>query len=163
VLFHLFCYKDSPLVRAVQFGRVLVIDEVDKAPLEVVVVLKASKFVYIHKQLSSLLSLVLQTTFVFFCTQTTFVFLYTQTTFVLVYIHFANNFRFCFILAVFLQSLLEDGEMTLGDGRRCARAEMLVGAPPEQRSLAVHPNFRVIALANRPGCKRTKKRCVFCF
>ena len=33
-------YEDSPLVRAVQTGRVLVLDEVDKAPLEVVCVLK---------------------------------------------------------------------------------------------------------------------------
>ena len=29
-------YDDSPLVRALQFGRVLVVDEVDKAPTEVV-------------------------------------------------------------------------------------------------------------------------------
>ena len=33
-------YEDSPLVRAVQTGRVLILDEVDKAPLEVVCVLK---------------------------------------------------------------------------------------------------------------------------
>merc|ERR550514_192049 len=33
-------WEDSPLVRAVRFGRVLVVDEADKAPLEVVVVLK---------------------------------------------------------------------------------------------------------------------------
>ena len=33
-------YEDSPLVRAVETGRVLLLDEVDKAPLEVVCVLK---------------------------------------------------------------------------------------------------------------------------
>ena len=34
-------HEDSALVRAVRFGRVLVVDEADKAPLEVVCVLKA--------------------------------------------------------------------------------------------------------------------------
>ena len=34
-------YEDSPLVRAVRLGRVLVVDEADKAPLEVVCILKA--------------------------------------------------------------------------------------------------------------------------
>ena len=34
-------YEDSPLLKAVQHGRVLVVDEADKAPLEVVAVLKA--------------------------------------------------------------------------------------------------------------------------
>ena len=34
-------WKDSPLVRAVIYGRALVIDEADKAPLEVVAVLKS--------------------------------------------------------------------------------------------------------------------------
>lgn len=34
-------WKDSPLVRAVTEGRALVIDEADKAPLEVVAVLKS--------------------------------------------------------------------------------------------------------------------------
>ena len=33
-------WEDSALVRAVRYGRVLVVDEADKAPLEVVVVLK---------------------------------------------------------------------------------------------------------------------------
>ena len=33
--------QDSPLVRAAQLGRALVLDEADKAPLEVVVVLKS--------------------------------------------------------------------------------------------------------------------------
>ncbi|CAK9001932.1 von Willebrand factor A domain-containing protein 8 (PEX7-binding protein 2) (P7BP2), partial [Durusdinium trenchii] len=34
-------YQDSPLVSAVRYGRVLVIDEADKAPLEVVCILKS--------------------------------------------------------------------------------------------------------------------------
>ncbi|CAE7033917.1 VWA8 [Symbiodinium natans] len=34
-------HEDSPLVRAAQFGRALVLDEADKAPLEVVVILKS--------------------------------------------------------------------------------------------------------------------------
>lgn len=33
-------YEDSPLIRAVEQGRVLVVDEADKAPAEVVLVLK---------------------------------------------------------------------------------------------------------------------------
>ena len=33
-------WRDSPLVRAAMHGRVLVLDEADKAPLEVVCVLK---------------------------------------------------------------------------------------------------------------------------
>jgi MoxR-like ATPase len=33
-------FTDSPLVRSMKFGRVLVIDEIDKAPTEVVCVLK---------------------------------------------------------------------------------------------------------------------------
>lgn len=77
-------WEDSPLVRAVSQGRCLVIDEVDKAAIEVVVVLKG---------------------------------------------------------------LLEDGELGLSDGRRCLRD------PPEpgSRDIHIHPGFRVIALANRPG------------
>lgn len=34
-------YEDSPLVRSVMMGRVLVIDEADKAPLEVVCIIKS--------------------------------------------------------------------------------------------------------------------------
>lgn len=34
-------WEDSPLLRAVKYGRCLVVDEADKAPLEVVCVLKA--------------------------------------------------------------------------------------------------------------------------
>jgi len=33
-------YEDSPLIRAIKYGRVLVCDEIDKAPIEVVSSLK---------------------------------------------------------------------------------------------------------------------------
>lgn len=38
--FFWFSWQDSPLVRAVREGRTLVVDEADKAPLEVVIILK---------------------------------------------------------------------------------------------------------------------------
>jgi hypothetical protein len=69
-------WEDSPMIKAVVNGHVLVVDEIDKAPVEVVQILKG---------------------------------------------------------------LLEDKEMTLGDGRR-------IGV-----EIKIHPQFRVIALANRPG------------
>ena len=77
-------YHDSPLVKAMKHGRCLVVDEADKAPAEVVVVLKG---------------------------------------------------------------LLADGEMRLADGRRFVANRQ--PQPPHQ--LPIHPDFRVIALANRPG------------
>lgn len=91
-------WEDSALVRAVQHGRVLVIDEADKAPLEVVCILKG---------------------------------------------------------------LIEDGEMILADGRRICR---ISGNPQEVHRMSqsqslgphnpivpMHPDFRMIVLANRPG------------
>lgn len=94
-------WEDSPLVRAMKFGRVLMIDEADKAPTEVVVVLKA---------------------------------------------------------------LLADGDILLADGRRflsLSSFSSMMEASDEkdnegsveaaQKCLSIHPNFRVIALANRPG------------
>jgi von Willebrand factor A domain-containing protein 8 len=98
-------FDDSPLVKAMIHGRVLVIDEFDKAPTEVVVVLKA---------------------------------------------------------------LLEDGEILLADGRRFVRPDspMLrqdlgqtkyattkssLDGGSGAAILAIHPDFLVIALANRPG------------
>jgi len=79
------------LVKAVKHGRVAVIDEVDKAPVEVVCVLK---------------------------------------------------------------SLLEDGQMRLSDGRRILcpikfnRAQQAVD---HADIIWIHPDFKLIALANRPG------------
>ncbi len=85
-------YEDSPLVRAVRHGRVLVVDEADKAPVEVVMVLKG---------------------------------------------------------------LLEDGFLLLGDGRRVvgrAVDESGGGKGGEEGGVVpIHPEFRMIALANRPG------------
>ena len=95
-------WEDSPLVRAMSAGHVLVVDEFDKAPVEVVCVLKG---------------------------------------------------------------LLEDGEILLADGRRFVSAKSILydsaepygtsvsGEPNllETRVCQIHPRFRVIALANRPG------------
>jgi MoxR-like ATPase len=84
-------WEDSPLVRAVREGRTLVVDEADKAPLEVVIILKG---------------------------------------------------------------LVEDGEMLLSDGRRILRLsnyspEILDSLP--ENVVPMHPEFRMIVLANRPG------------
>lgn len=86
-------WTDSPLVKAVKEGHVLVVDEADKAPPEVVVVLKS----------------------------------------------------------------LVDGEMTLADGRRIVQSAHIAqqgssSAPNEAEAVvAMHPNFRLIVLANKPG------------
>lgn len=75
-------YTDSPLLRAITHGRVIIIDEADKAPEHVVAIFR---------------------------------------------------------------SLAGHSEMTLADGRRVR--------PTAEREgdIAVHPNFRLILLANRPG------------
>ncbi|XP_041921214.1 von Willebrand factor A domain-containing protein 8 isoform X1 [Alosa sapidissima] len=76
-------YEDSPLVKAVKMGHILVIDEADKAPTNVTCILK---------------------------------------------------------------TLVEDGEMILADGRR------IVSEAVEMPNVIVmHPDFRMIVLANRPG------------
>lgn len=75
-------YEDSPLLRAVSLGRVIVIDEADKAPEHVVAVFK---------------------------------------------------------------SLAGHGEMSLSDGRRIRFSR------ERENDVVVHPNFRLILLANRPG------------
>lgn len=75
-------YTDSPLLRAIKYGRVIIIDEADKAPEHVVAIFR---------------------------------------------------------------SLAGQGEMSLSDGRRVR--------PVLERDgdIVVHPNFRLILLANRPG------------
>ncbi|KAG5510829.1 hypothetical protein JKF63_07901 [Porcisia hertigi] len=87
-------WEDSPLVKAVQQGHCLVVDEIDKAPVEVVQVLKG---------------------------------------------------------------LIEDREMRLGDGRQICDPTM---EPPASKTAAtvgstqrivIHPDFRIIVLANPPG------------
>lgn len=75
-------YTDSPLLRAATFGRVIIIDEADKAPEHVVAIFR---------------------------------------------------------------SLAGYGELTLSDGRRVRRVRERDG------DIAVHPNFRLVLLANRPG------------
>jgi hypothetical protein len=47
-----------------------------------------------------------------------------------------------------LKTLVESGEMMLSDGRRIvSRQEQDVGGP----IIPMHPDFRMIVLANRPG------------
>ncbi|KAM6986427.1 von Willebrand factor A domain-containing protein 8 [Aplochiton taeniatus] len=79
-------YEDSPLVKAVKMGNILVIDEADKAPTNVTCILK---------------------------------------------------------------TLVESGEMILADGRR------IVSDPREAErrpnTIVMHPDFRMLVLANRPG------------
>eukprot|EP01116_Phalansterium_solitarium_P000081 TRINITY_DN10050_c0_g5_i1.p1 TRINITY_DN10050_c0_g5~~TRINITY_DN10050_c0_g5_i1.p1 ORF type:complete len:1481 (+),score=541.02 TRINITY_DN10050_c0_g5_i1:2061-6503(+) len=78
----------SPLLLAVQHGHVLVIDEADKAPLEVVTVLRG----------------------------------------------------------------LIDGDMSLPDGRRIVAPRLLPPAEPvASHVIPMHPDFRMIVLANKPG------------
>ena len=85
-------WEDSPLVKAVIHGRVLVVDEADKAPVEVVSILK---------------------------------------------------------------SLVEDGDMLLADGRRLLdpqRAAAMKELDGDDSSVvAIHPDFKLWVLANRPG------------
>ncbi|RNA15401.1 von Willebrand factor A domain-containing 8 [Brachionus plicatilis] len=78
-------YEDSPLVKAIKTGEVLVIDEADKAPLHVTSVLK---------------------------------------------------------------SLIENGEMILSDGRRIVKN---LNGRNSEKYIQMHPDFRMIILANRPG------------
>lgn len=80
-------YDDSALVRSVKLGRTLVIDEADKAPLEVVAVLKG---------------------------------------------------------------LVQDGQMVLSDGRRIV-AQVPEGEENTGKFIQIHPEFKLIVLANRPG------------
>ncbi|PIL28944.1 hypothetical protein GSI_08991 [Ganoderma sinense ZZ0214-1] len=75
-------YTDSPLLRAIQMGRVIVIDEADKAAEHVVAIFR---------------------------------------------------------------SLAGHGQLTLADGRRVRQMKEREG------DIVVHPNFRLILLANRPG------------
>lgn len=79
-------YEDSPLVKAVKMGHILVIDEADKAPTNVTCILK---------------------------------------------------------------TLVESGEMILADGRRIVSDPL--EAAGRVNAIPMHPDFRMIVLANRPG------------
>ncbi|XP_033842695.1 von Willebrand factor A domain-containing protein 8 [Periophthalmus magnuspinnatus] len=79
-------YEDSPLVKAVKMGHILVIDEADKAPTNVTCILK---------------------------------------------------------------TLVESGEMILADGRRIVSDPRVPTNRPN--TIAMHPDFRMLVLANRPG------------
>lgn len=78
-------HTDSPLLRAIKLGRVIVVDEADKAAEHVVAVFR---------------------------------------------------------------SLAGQGELTLTDGRRVRRER------ERDSDVIVHPNFRLILLANRPGYRK---------
>ncbi|NXH22609.1 VWA8 protein, partial [Bucco capensis] len=82
----LIMYEDSPLVKAVKFGHILVIDEADKAPTNVTCILK---------------------------------------------------------------TLVESGEMVLSDGRRIVADHTYEEG--RENVIVIHPDFRMIVLANRPG------------
>uniref|UniRef100_A0A8C5L748 von Willebrand factor A domain-containing protein 8 n=1 Tax=Jaculus jaculus TaxID=51337 RepID=A0A8C5L748_JACJA len=82
----LIVYEDSPLVKAVKLGHVLVVDEADKAPTNVTCILK---------------------------------------------------------------TLVENGEMILADGRRIIANSANVSG--RENVIVIHPDFRMIVLANRPG------------
>ena len=82
-------YADSPLLRAIMYGRVMVVDEADKAPEHVVAVFR---------------------------------------------------------------SLAGEGEMTLSDGRRVRRKP---SGGEEGGDVYVHPDFRLVLLANRPGYRES--------
>uniref|UniRef100_A0A8C9PJU6 von Willebrand factor A domain-containing protein 8 n=1 Tax=Spermophilus dauricus TaxID=99837 RepID=A0A8C9PJU6_SPEDA len=82
----LIVYEDSPLVKAIKMGHVLVIDEADKAPTNVTCILK---------------------------------------------------------------TLVENGEMILADGRRIVANSANVDG--RENVIVIHPDFRMIVLANRPG------------
>ncbi|KAL7471593.1 hypothetical protein ACHAXS_011891 [Conticribra weissflogii] len=81
-------YRDSPLVRAAKYGRVLVLDEADKAPVEVVAVLKG---------------------------------------------------------------LIEDGLLSLPDGRVLSRLEAVRSDDRDDNIIRIHPDFSVWTLANPAG------------
>jgi hypothetical protein len=81
-------FDDSALVRSVKLGRVLVIDEADKAPLEVVAILKG---------------------------------------------------------------LVQDGTMSLSDGRKIVASIPTGVDTNNSQFIPIHPDFRLIVLANRPG------------
>lgn len=81
----LLIHEDSPLVKAIKNGHVLVVDEADKAPTHVTCILK---------------------------------------------------------------TLIESGQMTLSDGRKITR-DKSIDRFVEQ--IEIHPDFRLIVLANRPG------------
>ncbi|KAM6448202.1 von Willebrand factor A domain-containing protein 8 isoform 2-T2 [Liasis olivaceus] len=82
----LIVYEDSPLVKAVKKGHILMIDEADKAPTNVTCILK---------------------------------------------------------------TLVESGEMILSDGRHIVSNP--AAADGRKNVIVIHPDFRMIVLANRPG------------
>ena len=59
-------------------------------------------------------------------------------------------------VTAYLKTLAEDGEMLLADGRRIQRTGTSTGTTgtgtaPSTTTIPLHPSFRMIVLANRPG------------
>jgi hypothetical protein len=54
-------------------------------------------------------------------------------------------------LAGILKSLAENGTMRLSDGRMIVPADMADEARNNPQLIAIHPDFRLVVLANRPG------------
>ena len=50
-----------------------------------------------------------------------------------------------------LKSLVEDGEMRLSDGRLICRPHPGIDTVSDPTIIPLHPDFRMIVLANRPG------------
>lgn len=67
------------------------------------------------------------------------------------------------VVAVF-RSLAGEGEMTLSDGRRVRRARAGEEVTPRgtrvKDEIYVHPNFRLVLLANRPGYRKFATKCL---
>jgi hypothetical protein len=54
-------------------------------------------------------------------------------------------------LAGILKSLAENGTMRLSDGRMIVPTDMADEARNNPQVIAIHPDFRLVVLANRPG------------
>lgn len=53
------------------------------------------------------------------------------------------------LIFLYSQTLIESGEMILSDGRRIVPSAP--GAVSSPHKIVMHPDFRMIVLANRPG------------
>ncbi len=56
-----------------------------------------------------------------------------------------------------LKTLVESGEMILSDGRRIVAPDRVRGHRDDPNLIRMHPDFRMVVLANRPGKKKKRK------
>lgn len=127
-------YEDSPLVRAVKHGRVLVVDEADKAPVEVCVCVCVFRVSVCAPACVSMHRMVINRDGR--CRVHTCEYMF---------MHMSIHTQ----VVMVLKGLLEDGFLLLGDGRRVVASAEGVGG--NGKVVPIHPEFRMIALANRPG------------